>query len=303
MPADAPPRRRGQARLWSYLLVLTLCWGSAFPLVRMAVAVLPPFTLSAARAVIAAMALAAFLWWRGGLALPDRRMLRHMVVLGTINGWLPNVLTALSLGRIESAQAALIQASGPLVTAGLAALLLTDERLAGRQIFGLGLGFAGVLMVLGPLALSGGGSLLGGLAMVGAAISYACGTIYVRRARPAASAPLVLGQQIASAVPAIVLALIFEPAVSSAQVAAAWPIVLALGLFGSAVPLTLYLHLLSFARAADASLVGYLQPVWAAILAAPLLGEWPPASVVAGGAVTLAGVWLTSARPTPRPAS
>lgn len=273
----------GEARLWAYLLVLTACWGSAFPLIRLVVASMPPFALSAARAAVSAGALAAFLWWRGELMRPDRAALRHMVVLGTINGWVPNVLTALSLGEIESAPAALIQAAGPLIVAAFSALWLREERLSG-----LGL----VALVLGPLAVRGGATLFGGLCMLGTAASYACATIYARRVRFPASAQTVLGLQVFSVIPALAVSLLIDPRGAWSQTPEVWAAVAALGVLGSAVPLTLYLRLLTFARATDAALVSYLQPVWAILLAAALLGERPDARVLLGGGVVLAGVAL-----------
>lgn len=280
------------ARLWAYLLFLTACWGSAFPLVRFVVASMPPFALSAARAAVGAATLAAFLWWRGELMRPDRAALRHMVVLGTINGWVPNVLTALSLGQIESATAALIQAAGPLIVAALSMVWLREERLSGLGAAALATGFAGVALVIGPLAVRGGATLLGGLCMLGTAASYACATIYARRARLPASAPIVLGQQVFSLLPALALSLLIDLPGAWSQPPEVWAIVATLGVLGSAVPLTLYLRLLTFARATDAALIGYLQPIWAALLGAALLAEWPDARVLLGGAVVLTGVYL-----------
>ena len=245
---------------------------------------------------MAAAALALFLWATRRAVRPDRRTLRHMLVLGTVNGWLPNVLTAAALGHITSAQGALIQACGPLMVAAIAAALLHEETLTPRRWAGTALGFAGVAVILGPLAMAGGGSALGGLMMLATALCYSCGTVYARWVRPGASAPVILGQQLFSFLPALLLALLLSPPGVLAQPLPVWAAVVALGVFASAVPVTLYLRLLRTARASDAALVGYLQPVWATGVAALLLGEWPEPRVLLGGAVVLAGVWLASGR-------
>jgi drug/metabolite transporter (DMT)-like permease len=75
-----------------------------------------------------------------------------------------------------------------------------------------------------------------------------------------------------------------------------WLVLLLLGVLGSAVPLSLFIVLLTRAPAAKASLVGYLQPVSAALVAALWLGEVPGPHVLAGGAVVLVGVWLATRR-------
>jgi len=81
--------------------------------------------------------------------------LRHWLVLGTTNGWVPNVLTAIALSRIESAPAALIHATTPMIVALMAIPLLKEERAGPRTIAGLLLGFCGIAVILGPDALAG----------------------------------------------------------------------------------------------------------------------------------------------------
>jgi drug/metabolite transporter (DMT)-like permease len=43
-------------------------------------------------------------------------------------------------------------------------------------------------------------------------------------------------------------------------------------------------------------MVGYLQPIFAGVVGAVLLSEWPQPSVVLGGVIVLAGVWLATSR-------
>ena len=283
-------------RLWAYLLVLSGLWGASFPLVRFAVQTMPPLALSSARAGIAAVALGLFLCLTRQAVRADGAMLRHMLVLGTINGWLPNMLLAMALGRVTSAQAALIGACGPLMVAVLAASVLREDAMTPRRVAGTLLGFGGVAAIMAPLAVTGGGSIWGGLLMLGTALCYAVGTVYARLTQPGSSAGLVLGQQVFAFLPALALALIVHPAASFMQPAPVWAVTAILGVFASAVPMVLFLRMLQTTQAADAALVGYLQPVWATAIAAWLLAEWPEPRVLAGGAVVLAGVWLASDR-------
>ncbi len=288
-----------RAHLWAYLLGLSALWGAAFPLLRYAVQSMPPFALSAARAAVAAAALLIFVALTRQAILRDRTTLRIMLVLGVLNGLLPNVLSAAALGRITSAQGALIQCCGPLIVGALASLLLREEGLSPRRLVGMALGAAGVAVIFAPLAASGGGSVLGGLLMLGTTTCYAVCTIYVRWARPGASVFVTFGQQIVSMLPALALSLALDPPGSFDQPARIWAVVLILGVFASAVPFTLYLRMLRTAPASDAAMIGYLQPVWATALGAALLGEWPDTRVLLGGAVVLAGVWVASRRGRP----
>lgn len=280
--------------LWWRLLVIGGLWGASFPLLRLVAVEMPPFALAALRGGFAALAVFAFLALTRKLG--GKLQLRHWLVLGTTNGWVPNVLTALALDRIEAAPAALIHAATPLIVALLAVPLLREERPGLRSLAGLLLGFGGIAVILGPDALAGRASFTGGLLILASGLSYALGTVYARRMRPGAPAQLALGQQVVSAVAAGLLSAPFAPGEAYDQPLWVIGIVALLGIFASALPLTMFLGLLARARATDAAMVGYLQPPSAAALGALLLGETPSAIVLLGGTIVLAGVWLATSR-------
>jgi drug/metabolite transporter (DMT)-like permease len=219
-------------------------------------------------------------------------------VLGTLNGWVPNILGSAAMARIDSATGALVQATTPLLVAALAAAALPAERPGPRTLAGLLVGLAGVAAIAGPGVLEGGAGGTGASLMLVVALSYASGTVYVRAVRPGAADELAFGQQIGGGIAATLIAFALEPV--GPPVAAAgpgpWAAVAALAVLGSAVPLTLFLGLVQRARATDAATVGYLQPVCATLLGALLLGEWAEPRVLFGGAVVLAGVWLATRR-------
>lgn len=281
--------------LWWRLLVIGGLWGCSFPLLRLVAAEMSPFALAALRGGFAALGVLAFLLVTRQLG--GKLQLRHSLILGSTNGWIPNLLTALAMSRIESAPAALIHAATPLLVAILSVPLLREERPGARGVAGLLVGFGGIALILGPAAVSGQATFIGGVLILLSGVSYALGTIYARRVRPGAPAQLALGQQLVSGGVAALLSIPLAP--SGAYDLAPWMIgvVAILGLFASALPLTMFLGLLARARVNDASLVGYLQPPFAAAAGAAMLGEIPSALVITGGAIVLAGVWLATSRP------
>lgn len=288
--------------LWWRLLVIGGLWGSSFPLLRLVAGEMPPFALAASRGAFAALGVLAFLAVTGQLRGGGWNVWRAALVLGTCNGWVPNLLTALALDRIEAAPAALIHAATPLQVALMASVLLPGDRPGWRGVAGLLLGFAGIAVILGPAALSGNASFTGGLLILISGCSYAAGTIYARMARPGASAQLVLGQQVVSGLVAGMLSLPFNGIGAYDQPAWVFGVIALLGIVTSAIPLTMFLRLLTRTRVTDASMVGYIQPPFAAGVGALLLGEWPAAGVLLGGLVVLAGVWLATSQPPPRKA-
>lgn len=281
--------------LWNLVLISAL-WGMSFPLVRIIVAEMSPVAMTAARGFIAAGALLLFLWLAGAAWAGFGQVWRHALVLGLMNGLVPNILNGMSLQRIESLPAALTQATTPLFIALLAAAFLREASLTGARLLGLALGLAGVAIILGPAALTGGATLEGVLLMLGVAFCYAGATCYMRWARPDAGALMIVLQQISYAVPATVLTLAIAGPASFVAPPAIWAVLAVTAVFASAIPLTLFVRTLRHATAGQASIVGYLQPLGAALAGAVVLGEVPEWRVLAGGAVVLLGCWVIARR-------
>ena len=281
--------------LWWRMLVIGALWGSSFPLLRMVANEMSPTALATARGALAAAAVLLFLWATGAMKGWRRDLWVHALVIGSLNGWLPNVLTAVAMGTVESATAALIQSATPLFVAALVFFVLRGERPGPRSVAGLLLGFAGIVVIIGPEAF-GGGSLTGAACMLATALSYAIGTVYTRWAQPGAAAPLAFGQQVVATLGAGMLSVGVDPLSAYVQPGWVWVVVVLLAIGASAAPLTMFLWLLQRARATDAAMVGYLQPVFAGLVGALLLSELPEARVVLGGVVVLAGVWLATSR-------
>ncbi len=282
--------------LWWRMIIIGALWGSSFPLLRIVAVEMSPFAIACLRGSFAALAVLVFMAVTGQLQLFTKRVVIGALVLGTTNGWVPNLLTAVALNHIEAAPAALIHAATPLLVALVAIPFLADERPGPRGAAGLLLGFAGIAVILGPAALEGGATLIGGLLILASGVAYAAGTVYARKVKPGGATQLALGQQMVSASVAGALAVPFAPVGSFDISLQLWVVLALLGAFASALPLTMFLMLLQRARATDAGMVGYLQPPFAAAVAALLLGEWPELRVLLGGLVVLCGVWLGTSR-------
>jgi drug/metabolite transporter (DMT)-like permease len=277
----------------SRLLACSILWASSFLFIKLS-GDLNPFVLAAARGVIGAASLALWFAAQGKSILPQRHEWRIWAILGTFNGWLPNVLLAYALTQITTATAAMIQASSPLIVALLSHALFAEERLTPRRLVGVVVGFAGMGILIGPAALPGGVSTTGVLTMLAIACSYAVANVYVRTVKQAEPARLALGQQICSGFAATTLALVLAGPSAFIPVPAHLPPLIALGAAATALPVVLFMTLIRRAGPTRASMVGYLMPVWTAVLAVLFLGETIGLREVLGGAVVLAGVALVS---------
>ncbi|HEX2555407.1 MAG TPA: DMT family transporter [Microvirga sp.] len=290
MPPQAPTR----AFLISHLLASSVFWSTGFLFIKLSGS-LDPFVLAAMRGLIGAAALALWFMAAGRDPRPRDGEWRHWLVLGTFNGWGPNVLVAYALTQIGTAPASMIQAASPLVVAALAHLLFAEERLTPRRLTGVLVGFTGMAVLIGPAALPGrDAGALGALAMAAVALSYAVGNLYARAIREAEPARLALGQQVCSAVPASALALTLAGPAAFAPVTDALVPLLGLGVLATALPILFFMRLIRGAGPTRAAMVGYLMPVWTTILAILFLGETVGAREILGGAIVLAGVAIVS---------
>jgi drug/metabolite transporter (DMT)-like permease len=292
--------------LWVNLIVISGTWGSSFVFVKLITESMHPFAFAASRGFIAMSALLVWLVLQARppplCQTPSRpsgwKNFGHMVVLGTTNGWLTNVLTAVAVSRVDSAVVAMLQASVPLMVAVLAHLFFVEEPFRPRQFIGIMTGLTGILLIVGPIGVFGGrGSLLGITAMLLSALCYACGTVYGRHIASTNPAALACGQQAWGAAVAVFISLLVEPRGEWSQPASVWLLLVIVGVVCSAVPTALYLRLLARTASVPAALVAYLQPIWATLLGWAILGEQVRALAWLGTGIVVVGVVVTTRKP------
>jgi drug/metabolite transporter (DMT)-like permease len=290
----AATRNPGLAFVATALASCSLFWASSFLFIKLMDGALTPLALAASRGVIGGLTLALWFVLSGRSIVPQRQELRHWLVLGTLNGWVPNVLVAYALLTLAVGKAAMIQASGPLMTAIIAHLAFSDEHLTARRLVGVLTGLAGMALLVGPKAMEGGASLLAVLAMVGVTLCYAIGNAYTKTAHDIEPSRLALGQQVISGLAAFGITLAFDGWQAFVKVPQHPWALLALGIFSTAIPITIYMRLIRDAGPTRAAMTGYLMPMWATLLGVAVLQERLGPLEIAGGIVVLIGVYVVT---------
>lgn len=284
-----------QTTLWLSLLTLSLIWGSTYLFVKLSVAQLPPFALTAIRAGVASIALALWFFCTGQSLQPFRHLWKHMAVLGMINGWFPDVLTAVAAQHIDSAQSGILVTTTPLFTVMIAYPALRDEALDWRKLVGVVMGFVGVFFVIGPqYILSASGTLLGSVAMLLTAASYAVGNVYGRWLRSPHAAQLALGQNIFTCLPAALFSAVVDPQWRLDLSVTTVGSVLFLGLITTAAANVLFFGMLRRFPATNISTVSYLKLIWSVFLGWAVLSEQLALTALFGCGLIVAGVWLVN---------
>ena len=295
------------AREWAMLLALALLWGGSFFFVEIALDSVSPLTIVCLRVTLAAVAL-----WFGsllsGVRIPrDRRTWAAFAVMAVLNNVVPFSVIAWGQQQIGAALASILNATTPFLTILVAAVCLPDERITPNKVVGVVVGFFGVALVVGGnSAIHVGQDLMAQLAIVGAALSYACAGVYGRRFKRMGVDPIAVatGQVTMSSLVLPLLMLVSGSALPSTSIGpAVWMALIALGLFSTALAYILYFRLLQSAGATNLLLVTLLIPAVAAVLGVAVLGEslhpadYAGVALIGVGLLTIDGRLLITALP------
>ena len=289
-------------RLYLQLAAVALLWGGTFIAGRLLATDLPPFTAASGRFAVAAI----LLWLlarllEGGLPRLSHRQMLSTALLGCSGIFLYNLCFFSALADMPASRTALFVALNPALTA-LAAALLLRERLATRQWGGIALALAGAWIIISrgePVAAIhdlarafGRGELM----MLGAVTSWAAYTL-VGRLALAGLSPVAatcyatfwgLGMLLAGAASE-------WTQWSAAQVSLTHMAAIAyLGALGTVVAFVWYYQGVRQLGPARTAVFNNLVPVCGVGLGALMLGEPVTAAMAGGGALAIAGVFLTN---------
>jgi drug/metabolite transporter (DMT)-like permease len=167
-------------RLWWVLASLTLAWGFNWTAMKVALAQVPPWTFRSLCLGLGAAVLFAALRAGGQrLVLPSGQWRRlWMLALLNITSW--NMLIAFGVGMIPSGRAAILAYTMPVWAVPLSVWLL-GERITRAKLAGLALGLGGLALLLAESFAGLGRAPLGSLLVLGAALSWALGTVLQKR--------------------------------------------------------------------------------------------------------------------------
>ena len=255
-------------REWAMLVTLSVLWGGSFFFAEIALESLPPLTIVTLRVGLAAITL-----WLVVLALklpiPNSTPIWiAFLTMGLLNNVLPFSLIVWGQSQISSGLAAILNATAPLFGVIVAGILLRDESAAPLKIMGVVVGFAGVIVMM-DLSSIATSSLLAQLAILAAALSYACASVYGRRFKATGLNPILVaaGQVTESTLLLLPIALWVDRNDPYANVPAqVWAAIISLAVFSTAAAYILYFKLLASAGATNILLVTLLVPVSAILL-------------------------------------
>ena len=220
--APASPHTFPQQAVW-LLAALTLAWGFNWPVMKIVLTQMAP--LHFRTLCLFAGAAGVFLIARGyrlPLTVPEGAWGKLVVIsLFNMTGW--NILAIYGIPLLESGRAAILGYTMPVWGVILGTFFL-GERFTRRRALGVVLGMAGMALLFGGEMTALGRSPLGATLMVGAAISWAIGTVLMKRWQlPMPASTLTAWQMLIGGVPIVVGALLFEKGTFRFWELSLWP--------------------------------------------------------------------------------
>lgn len=229
--------------------------------------------------------------------MPSRRELLDITVAGIALLTIGNGLVVWSEQWVPSGLTALIVATVPFCMVGIEAALPSGEKLTGRKVLGIAIGFAGLALLLGPdLTGSFDASYLKGiLALLFASLFWAAGSIYFKY-RAIKTNPLMAAsfQMIIAGTVLLLIAWIFGEFKQVTFHLRAFLALIYLMVFGSIVGHVSYIYALAKLPASTVSMYAYINPIIAVILGWLLLNERLDWIVGAATFIVLLGVVLVN---------
>jgi len=273
---------------------LIAAWGTTFAAVKIGLESAPPVLFAGLRALIGGAVMAVLAWHRTGTPRLTGQG-RDYTMLTVLNVLLFFGLQTAAIGLLPSGLAAVLIYLQPVLV-GLLAWWLLDEPMTAAKIIGLVLGFAGIVVVGGG-AFAGHVSVAGVGLAVASALAWALGTVVFKatdgRVDPwwAVALPFLAGG---------VLLTLVGLVVEGPDIDWSWQFVAALefaGLVGTAAAWSLWFSLVAAGEAGRAASYIFFVPLVGVVVGAVLLDETLTASLMAGAALVVLGVYLVNRRP------
>lgn len=268
-------------------VLLVVLWGSNFLLVKVLIEEMPPIAAVSSRVVIgAATAISVLYLKKGSTPTLSRRMLALSVSINVV----PFVLNTWALEAAASGTVSVLNATAPLFTASLSAVLLR-EAMTRRRVVGLLVGIVGVALIFGlnpaDIRLAESGAYA---AVLLAAGSFAVGGLWGMRLLNEHDPIELTASQLL-----IGSAILGPPSLLAAGLPHAWPnaeVILALMITGVGVTglaSIIYLALIRRIGAVRSSLITYVAPAVALFLGWAILEEELTLLTIVGSVLIIGG--------------
>ncbi|KUM25915.1 hypothetical protein AU467_24015 [Mesorhizobium loti] len=288
---------RGNVNDYALLLLMSSFSGATFGLIKIAVETIPPATLVAARTGMACAILLAFMAFHR-ISLPrTRRVWAALALQACFNSVIPYTLIAWAQQTIDTSVVTILSSTTPVFTFLIGVFVTRLEVPNTKRMLGVVLGLLGVVLVVGR---NSHGAWLTGmpqqLAIVGAAICFACSATLGRQFRHLDPTAPAAGSLLCGAVVLIPLSFILDNGWQVAPSARSVLGLISLAIFPTTIGFVLYFRLLKSLGSLATTAQSYLRVPVGVAIGVVCFGEALSAIQFAGLALVLIGVAAMAAQ-------
>ena len=278
-----------ELRYWVVLTFLGAIWGSAFIFIKVAAPEFGAIGLVQARLTIASLVFIPILLRKKYLMLLKPAW-QHSLVLAITNNAIPFSLFSYGSFGADSNILAILNATTAFNTM-IIALLWLGEKVTIKQIFGLVLGFIGVIILVNPESSST--SIISALFCLIGAACYSFSTVFIQRYSEKTDKMVLIGWSIIFScfimIPLTLINLPTQIPSTKALLSATW-----LGSISTGLAFFGYVYLIEKIGAVKTSTVAYFLPVFGIIWGAVFLNEVITGGIILGCATILIGVFFAT---------
>lgn len=249
---------------WTYLIVLSIIWGTSFILIKKGLLGLTPYQLGALRTVFTGLFL--FTVGYNRIKTIKKEDWKWIVLSGFLGSFIPAFFFAIAETQIDSAVVSVLNSLVPLNTVlmGLAVFRITSTK---RQVLGVIIGFIGTaILILKGAALNPNQNYHFAGFVIASTVMYAANVNIIKRyLQEVKPLTIAVGNYVPIIIPALTI-LFFTDFFSSENFSSelfrsSILYVVILSLFGTAMAKVLFNKLVQLSTPVFASSVTYIMPI------------------------------------------
>ena len=288
-------------RKWGTLVILSLIWGSSYILIKKGLTGLTPIQLGSLRVIVTTIIIAPIGYQK--IKHIPRQKMKWVALSAFVGSFFPAYLFAFAETEISSSITAVMVSLTPLFTL-LISVFVFGEELLKKQVFGVLIGFTGIIVLINNELFSSSFNILYIMFIVLAAFCYAVNANVLKyKLSNIPALGIVFMSFLFMFIPAFIILCFsdfpFSDFTSDPLIIESIIYIIILALFGTAIAKVLYIKLLAISTPVFSVSTTYLMPV-VAIFWGLLDGEEFKLTQFTGTAIILLGVYLVTKKKAPK---
>jgi len=286
---------------WGTLVILSLIWGSSYILIKKGLTGLTPIQLGSLRVIVTTIIMAPIGYQK--IKHIPRQKMKWVALSAFVGSFFPAYLFAFAETEISSSITAVMVSLTPLFTL-LISVFVFGEELLKKQVFGVLIGFTGIIVLINNELFSSSFNILYIMFIVLAAFCYAVNANVLKyKLSNIPALGIVFMSFLFMFIPAFIILCFsdfpFSDFTSDPLIIESIIYIVILAVFGTAIAKVLYIKLLAISTPVFSVSTTYLMPV-VAIFWGLLDGEEFKLTQFIGTAIILLGVYLVTKKKAPK---